>query len=337
MNNTHTANYHRCRAAKGAIKLQHELPNGNKSKFTTTNRAELEAFAQAAINGTLPPMPSTWCFIRLWKKKNKKTGKIQLFGDGRHTCDMSNTWASNYRKFATFMLTGIPQFSIFNPEGNSKLKFYAFSSLPGIDCPGAGACLSFCYSFKAWRYPSAFFRQLQNSILVRQQSQYIRDEFDAIPHGKTIRLYVDGDHDSSDTLEFWFDLLRSRPDLEVYGYSKSWDLFTTYKGNFPVNYTLNLSSGSRWAMFPDMKRKMLALPITRGEFVAVKSNVPMPKEGRANLEEWKPFMKAVKALCKELGYGNVFVCPGKCFDCMPNGEHACGNKSINVPVAIGIH
>ena len=322
MTNTHIANYYRCRTAKGAIKLQHELPNGNKAKHTTTNRAELEAFAQTAITGKLPPMPSTWCFIR---------------HDGQHTCDMSNTWASNYRKFATFMLTGIPQFSIFNPEGNSKLKFYAFSSLPGIDCPGAGACLSFCYSFKAWRYPSAFFRQLQNSILVRQQSQHIRDAFNAIPQGKTIRLYVDGDHDSSDTLEFWFDLLRSRPDLEVYGYSKSWDLFTTYKGNFPVNYTLNLSSGSRWAMFPDMKQKMLELPITRGEFVAVPSIVPMPKEGRSDRDAWLKFAQAVKAKSKELGYGNVFVCPGKCYDCMPNGGHACGNKSINVPVAIGIH
>jgi len=69
--------------------------------------------------------------------------------------------------------SGPVPFSVFMAQGNSKLPFYAFSSLPGFDCPGAGACLygdndftpdnfgkGWCYSFKGWRYPAAFFRQL---------------------------------------------------------------------------------------------------------------------------------------------------------------------------------
>ena len=59
----------------------------------------------------------------------------------------------------------------FNPWsfGNSKLPFLSWSTLPGVNCPGAGDCwldgTGFCYSPKSWRYPAAFARQLQNTIL----------------------------------------------------------------------------------------------------------------------------------------------------------------------------
>ena len=112
-----------------------------------------------------------------------------------------------------------PAFSIFRAGGNSKLPFYAFSSLPGFDCPGAGDCLfneagefgkGFCYSFRAWRYPAAFFRQVQNSILIREDRQTLARAFQDIPAGKdwlrrVVRLYVDGDFDSARTFAFWMD------------------------------------------------------------------------------------------------------------------------------------
>ncbi len=300
------------------------------SDWTVTNRAELDAFASVAITGKLPSMPDTWCYLRY---------------DGRHSCDVKNTWAYVYRKFEKFMNTGTPQFLIFNPKGNKKLKFYAFSTLPGsLGCPGMGACQDWCYSLKAWRYPEPYFRQLQNLLLVKAQSEYITEAFQAIPHGKTLRLYVDGDHDSLETLQMWFDLLKTRPDLQVYGYSKSWDLFLKYNASgqtFPSNYVLNLSSGSKFESFPlsqlGMKEKMLMLECVRNLFLALQVDVPMPKDGRADQPAFLAHVRAVKKAAKDEGYGNVFVCPGKCYDCMPNGEHACGNKSINVPVAIGIH
>ena len=33
-------------------------------------------------------------------------------------------------------------------------------------CPGAGSCVDWCYSLRAWRNPQAFFRQLQNTLLM---------------------------------------------------------------------------------------------------------------------------------------------------------------------------
>ena len=153
-------------------------------------------------------------------------------------------------------------FSVFAAAGNMKLPFYAFSSLPGFDCPGAGACLygeneftpdnfgkGWCYSFTGWRYPAAFFRQLQNSILLRSKAgrAIVASKFADIPEGRTVRLYVDGDFANLSILRFWMNACKTRPDLDIYGYSKSWDLFLTLDKqgySFPANYLLNVSSGS---------------------------------------------------------------------------------------------
>jgi hypothetical protein len=167
-------------------------------------------------------------------------------------------------------------------KGNGKLPFFAFSSLPGIDCPQAGACLygasgdlmgGFCYSFKAWRYPAAFFRQLVNSLRLRTESG--RDEivkaWFALPKGATVRLYVDGDFASPEILSFWMRLCVARPDLQIYGYSKSWRLLLSHDkasgGIWPRNYLLNLSSGGSGTEAE--KEAVSRLPIARGEFIAI--------------------------------------------------------------------
>jgi hypothetical protein len=73
-------------------------------------------------------------------------------------------------KLQTFLDTGVPAFSIWT-QGNGKLPFLSFSAAPGEGvCPGAGDCLDFCYSFKAWRTFTPFARQLQNTILLDTQS-----------------------------------------------------------------------------------------------------------------------------------------------------------------------
>ena len=56
-------------------------------------------------------------------------------------------------------------FTIF-AKGNGKLPFFSFSAVPVFTCPGMGACESFCYSFKSWRYPCALYRQLLLTCLL---------------------------------------------------------------------------------------------------------------------------------------------------------------------------
>ena len=195
-----------------------------------------------------------------------------------------NSWSYHAKRLADWMADGMAgnaPFTIF-AKGNSKLPFYAFSALPLVSCPGMGACAKFCYSLRAWRYPAPFFRQLQNLLLIKQAPETIARAFHKLPVAATLRLYVDGDIDSGETLAFWFGLLRERGDVAAYGYSKSWHVFLKFHADngpasFPSNYRLNLSSGSRYGA--DIAKRMKTLPCVRGEFVAVPSAVKQLKDG----------------------------------------------------------
>ena len=252
------------------------------------------------------------------------------------------TWGFYANKFKSLLLDksdSIP-FSIFASGGNSKLPFVSFSTIPGATCPGAGDCLDFCYSFKAWRYPAAFFRQLQNFYLMNSKKgrDIIASEFKnlKLKKGKSflnLRLYVDGDFKNINELTFWMNLLFLRPDIKAYGYSKSWKEFLIYdslKLTFPENYKLNLSSGSIHGSNQDIKERMNALSCTRGEFVAVK----IAKEFDAPIgNRTREYNRAVREAAKE----RAFVCPGLCGSCTPNG-HACGSDRFKgVTIAIATH
>ncbi len=259
---------------------------------------------------------------------------------GIYESTAKNGWMDNWIKFEEFLYTGIPQFKIFT-KGNGKLPFYSFSSLPGVTCPGAGDCLKFCYSFKSWRYPAAFFRQIQNTILLMSDTgrKYLREEFNKLKPDHDFRLYVDGDFDSLETMRFWFDLLKSRPDIRSYGYSKSWKLFIEYDQlgyTFPDNYQLNLSSGSIYQNNKTILNQISKLSIYRGEFIALPSDEKMPNilEDRPSFTAWA---KQLRQRAKLYGIKKAWVCPGKCGNCTPTG-HACGSKRFkNVPIIIGIH
>ena len=248
-------------------------------------------------------------------------------------------------------------FSVFAPGGNMKLPFYAFSSLPGFDCPGAGACLygeneftpdnfgkGWCYSFTGWRYPAAFFRQLQNSILLRSKAgrAIVANEFASIPENRTVRLYVDGDFANLAILRFWLEACKTRPDLDVYGYSKSWELFLTLDKqgySFPANYLLNVSSGSRYGS--KVKDKVLQLDCTRGEFVAVpvarKWITSKAYQDKGN-DGSKEYRKEVAANLRKAGHEKVFACPGACGNCIARKKHGCGEGRLRgVTIGIGIH
>tara|TARA_Y100000589_G_scaffold11984_1_gene9809 strand:+ start:17555 stop:18454 length:900 start_codon:yes stop_codon:yes gene_type:complete len=252
------------------------------------------------------------------------------------------TWGYYANKFKSLLLDDeyktIP-FSIFANGGNSKLPFVSFSSIPGATCPGAGDCLDFCYSFKAWRYPAAFFRQLQNFYLMNSKKgrDIIASEFKSLKlkKGKSflnLRLYVDGDFRNVNDLTFWMNLLFLRPEIKAYGYSKSWKEFLIYDSlnlTFPENYKLNLSSGS--IHNNEVKKRMNGLSCVRGEFVAVEINKQFDAPIGART---KAYNNAVKT---SLGDRRAFVCPGLCGSCTPNG-HACGSDRFKgVTIAIATH
>ena len=154
------------------------------------------------------------------------------------------------RKFLSWLKYGgkLP-FNVFK-VGNSKLPFLNFSTLPGKTCPGAGDCLTYCYSFKAWRYPAPFFSQCQNTLLMINNFDIIETELKKIINTSKFnklekidfRLYVDGDFANYEQIINWMNLLHKLPKISAYGYSKSLNLFlelADQQFQFPKNYVLN--------------------------------------------------------------------------------------------------
>lgn len=229
-----------------------------------------------------------------------------------------------------------PYFTLFQ-EGNSKLPFLSWSTLPGVNCPGAGDCLKWCYSFKAWRYPAAYFRQLQNTILERNAPGVIAAGLDKVlsrpkyaARRVDLRLYVDGDFPNLRIMREWFELLADRPRVAAYGYSKSLPLFHEYisrYGEVPANYALNASQGGK---HDNLFKSLEKYDFFRGTFETVDIGKKV-----APLKMDKQDKRDIRAAA---GPGKIFICPGPCGTCTTAG-HACGNLEVfkNTRIITPIH
>ena len=253
-----------------------------------------------------------------------------LIGDG--DVKRRGTWAYFANKTLQYLDNEAPSpFSIWNLKGNIKLPFAAFSTLPQVTCGGAGDCLNWCYSFKAWRYPAPYFRQLVNTLLMSTAAgrQVISSATAKLPQDIEIRLYVDGDFADVGQVNFWMEQIAKRPDLSVYGYSKSWVELLAYDGEWPTNYLLNLSNGGNAEY---LRHDVAKLPIVRGDFLTVDIDKRL-----AGKYDDKAYKTAVRASAKSAGIDKAFVCPGKCGACTKTG-HFCGRSDTKgVAVVIGVH
>ena len=162
---------------------------------------------------------------------------------------------------------------------------------------------------------------------MRHNPAAIAAAFLDLPANVTLRLYVDGDFSSAADVKFWFANLFMRPDIAAYGYSKSFAELLAYRGPMPVNYQLNISGGHDHS--PATVAAVAALPITRGEFVAVS----IGRLVKGDEHGTRPIAAAVRANAGR----RVFVCPGHCSSCTPKG-HACGSAAFrNIPIAVAMH
>lgn len=262
----------------------------------------------------------------------------RAIAQGKH----KSGWIVPLNRLIVTIRTNLADHSVFMKDGNSKLPFVAFSTLPEVTCPGAGDCLSFCYSFKAWQYPSAFVRQCGNTWMLRSEAGRrnielaFKDLFNSkrLSDGFTFRLYVDGDFSSISDIQFWMQLIKANPNVQTYGYSKSLALLNAYaaENEFPTNYIFNLSSGHN--ADDATVGKVKALPIYRGEFRAVNIGRSV-KSIDHNKPEHKSELRKVFAL--QNAGAKAFACPGKCGECTSKG-HACGSDAFrSIPIIIAVH
>lgn len=254
----------------------------------------------------------------------------------RHTTGETGTdWVKYSKRFVSTIGTSEPGFKVFAEAGNKKLPFLSFSSLPLFTCPGAGECAQFCYSLKAWRYPAALFRQLQNYALLKFNPALIYSEFVRVINkrkfkGREIdfRLYVDGDFANIGDVAFWYGALAQNQRVKAYGYTKSFNAILHAESigiHAPDNYRVNLSSGHN--ADAETVARFSALDCVRGEFIAV--NVPKHADKRMH--------SALVRDAARINHSRVFVCPGKCGECTPKG-HACGSAAFKgITIAIAAH
>lgn len=300
---------------------------------TVVSRDDLKKLVGAVLGSS--SLRGVARLIRRWALKLNKVG---LGSQWRNVGLRFGRWAERaYRGNAK------PHWGVFSP-GNSKLSFFSFSVLPVVTCPGAGDCVNYCYSYRSMIRPGPFFRMLGNILLLHFAREVIEEAFLGLPLEVIVRLYVDGDFESLQTLLFWMDLIRLRPDLQVYGYSKSWRILLEADRlgiHWPSNYVLNLSSGGRdLELLPEMRK----LPIVRGEFLAISINYrPSPdlwphKGNYPNTVKYKDpaYYEALKEGAEQAGIRNYFPCPGFCDNCSRAG-HVCGMKNAKKTVLIGIH
>jgi hypothetical protein len=259
-----------------------------------------------------------------------KTLLTALIGDD--DVKRRGTWAYYANKTLLYLDNKAPMSgAIWQLKGNIKLPFAFFSAMPDVTCSGAGDCLNWCYSFRSWRYPTAYFRQLINTLLMATPHgrQVIATATAKLPQDIAIRLYVDGDFANVSQVAFWMEQIAKRPDLAVYGYSKSWQELLAYKGNWPSNYLLNLSNGGNAEHLRDAVAR---LPIARGDFLTVDIDSKL-----AGKYDDKGYKAAVRASAKKAGIDKAFICPGKCGACTKSG-HFCGRSDTSgVAVVIGVH
>ena len=252
------------------------------------------------------------------------------------------TWTNAAARMLPFLQsviddeTPVAAFKIIQ-KGNGKLPFLNYSSCPIVNCPGAGECKKYCYSLHAWRYPMAFFRQLQNTILERNNFEVITaailDKINETAFkNKTkidFRLYVDGDFPNYEILDNWLNFLAVNPKLAVYGYSKSLHLFQKRiktGGLWPENYVLNLSNGG---IYDSLHKELMQHVQTRGKFYAVSVGRKVKPQKLTTAE---------RVNIRKQAENKVFICPGLCGSCTSVG-HACGNLDIfkNKDIVIPIH
>lgn len=248
--------------------------------------------------------------------------------------NISKDWRSMLRKLSSYFSgkeSEIP-FSIFM-KGNSKLPFFSYSELSLATCPGKNTCADYCYSMKGWRYPDVVGRQIQNMLIMKYNPTMIVKAFNRLPKDIILRLYVDGDFSTVETVRNWFNALNNRQDVKAYGYSKSWDEIWEVKDIWPNNYTLNLSNGGleRRVKRADMEK----LPGVRGSFLAVKIDSKlMKKSTKFSLEYHMAVREEIKKITGHAG----FSCPGLCGDCNVKGMHACNSEILKgIAIGIGIH
>jgi hypothetical protein len=122
----------------------------------------------------------------------------------------------------------------------------AYQSSTGLKtCPNAGACAKGCYALAgAYRFSNvaqAFERRLaatQSDLFIDAMLSDIDKQ-----RAERIRIHDSGDFYNEEYLDRWLKIMRARPNVEFYAYTKMISIFNRRKADLPKNFTLIYSFG----------------------------------------------------------------------------------------------
>lgn len=131
-------------------------------------------------------------------------------------------------------------------EGNEKTSCFSFDLPAKVTCPGATAlCASKCYASKlASAYPNVG-RKYARNLEFANSTEFVRHMVANIPFGCEFRIHVSGDFHSVEYIAKWKEIVRKRPDVTFYAYTRSWRIeelwFAIMELNASSNVNINLS------------------------------------------------------------------------------------------------
>lgn len=122
----------------------------------------------------------------------------------------------------------------------------AYQSATGLKtCPNAGACAKGCYALAgAYRFSNVA-QAFERRLAATQSDLFIDAMLSDIDKQKAerIRIHDSGDFYNEEYLDRWLKIMRARPNVEFYAYTKMISLFNRRKADLPKNFTLIYSFG----------------------------------------------------------------------------------------------
>lgn len=152
-------------------------------------------------------------------------------------------------------------------KGNSYLPkgTWTFNLPSGWSCPYAMGCLAMadrytgkirkgekqeypCYSATAERYPAVRKQVWENfdALKGKKHDEMVRAILEAIPAKATrIRIHGGGDFFNQTYFDAWLDVIRKRPSIKFWAFTKSIPFWVARVGEIPSNFSLTGSYGGR--------------------------------------------------------------------------------------------
>ena len=122
----------------------------------------------------------------------------------------------------------------------------AYLSSTGLKtCPNAGACAKGCYALAgAYRFSNVA-QAFERRLAATQSDSFIDAMLSDIDkqRAERIRIHDSGDFYNEEYLDRWLKIMRARPHVEFYAYTKMVSLFNRRKNDLPKNFTLIYSFG----------------------------------------------------------------------------------------------